>query len=51
MNMSLILSVGSWGGFYIHWGFTKRLCLGWFAVTFVPRDDALYWDQSGSDDR
>lgn len=38
MNFSIIFSVGSWGGFYLHWGFSKRICLGWVAFTFVPRD-------------
>lgn len=37
--MTLMLSIGSWGGVYLHWGYTKRLCLGWVALTVIPRDD------------
>jgi hypothetical protein len=33
---TLALSWGSWGGFYVHSGFCKRLCLGWVAITFCP---------------
>lgn len=36
--MSLILSVGRWGGIYYHFGWTWRICLGWIALTVVPRD-------------
>jgi hypothetical protein len=36
--MSLILSVGSWGGFYLYSGYTKRVCFGWVVLTFLPRD-------------
>jgi len=36
--MSIILSFGKFGGFYIHNGFTKRICLGWVALTFIPMD-------------
>jgi hypothetical protein len=34
--MTLAFSWGPWGGVYAHWGYCKRLCLGWFAVTLVP---------------
>ena len=36
--MSVVFSVGKWGGFYVFFGYTKRVCLGWFAITFFPRD-------------
>ena len=36
--MSLVLSWGRWGGFYIYRGYTKRICLGWVALTFVPEE-------------
>lgn len=36
--MTLMFSVGKWGGFYIRPGYSLRLCLGFFAVTFIPRD-------------
>ena len=37
-EVSIILSFGKWGGFYWFNGYTKRLCLGWFAITFIPQD-------------
>jgi hypothetical protein len=38
--MTLIISVGRWGGFYLH---QHRLCLGWIAFTFygVDYDDLM----------
>ena len=37
--MSIILSIGRWGGVYVHYrGYTWRICLGWLAITFVPED-------------
>lgn len=33
--MTLIISVGRWGGFYLH---PHRLCLGWIAFTFYGKD-------------
>lgn len=36
--MSIIFSFGSYGGFYLRWGYMKRLCLGWFAITITPFD-------------
>lgn len=36
--MSILFSFGKYGGFYFRWGYTKRLCLGWFAITFCPFD-------------
>lgn len=36
--MSVILSFGAWGGVYVHLGWMKRICLGWFALTFMPGD-------------
>lgn len=35
-RFTIALSVGPWGGFYVHRGFCHRLCLGWLAVTLVP---------------
>lgn len=32
--MSVVLSWGRWGGFYVHSGaITWRVCLGWVALT------------------
>lgn len=33
--MTLMLTVGKWGGIYCRSG---RLCLGWLAFTFMPFD-------------
>jgi hypothetical protein len=42
--MSILFSFGRWGGFYRFNGFTKRLCLGWIAITFIPLDDSFLSD-------
>lgn len=36
--MTLMLTFGKSGGFYIAWGYSKRICLWWLAITFIPRD-------------
>jgi hypothetical protein len=36
--MSIIFSLGKWGGFYWHRNHTIRLCLGWVAITVMPTD-------------
>lgn len=36
--MTLSFTIGPWGGFYIHNGYTLRLCLGWLALTILPVD-------------
>lgn len=36
--MSFVISIGRWGGLYFYRGHTTRLCLGWLALTFIPRD-------------
>lgn len=38
MGFSIVVSVGPWGGLYLYRGWSKRICLGWFAITFYPRD-------------
>lgn len=38
MKGSLILSWGSYGGFYVINSFSKRVCLGWIAFTYIPED-------------
>ena len=32
------LSWGAWGGFYFRRNYSTRLCLGWVALTYFPRD-------------
>ena len=36
--MSIIFSIGSYGGFYWHLGNSFRLCLGWVAITVILID-------------
>ena len=38
MGGTIALSWGKYGGFYLYRGFSKRLCLGWIALTYVPQD-------------
>lgn len=36
---TLAVSWGAWGGFYVHrpkGRFPSRVCVGWFAVTYLP---------------
>ena len=36
--MTLALTIGKYGGFYIYCDYTLRICLGWIALTFILRD-------------
>lgn len=41
--MSIVLSFGKWGGFYVSHGYTWRFCLGFAALTIIPQDiDELF---------
>lgn len=42
--MTIAFSIGKYGGFYFYSGYTKRVCLGWIAIMFIPAeiDDILY---------
>jgi hypothetical protein len=45
---TLSVSWGRWAGFYWHRGYCLRLCLGWIALTYLPRDlDNLLHDLMG----
>ena len=33
---TILLSWGKYGGFYFYSGYTKRLCLGYIAITYFP---------------
>jgi len=33
-----MISIGKWGGFYLHRGWSYRLCIGWIAFSFFPVD-------------
>lgn len=37
-GLSFSISFGKWGGVGYHHGYTKRLCLGWVALTVWPFD-------------
>jgi hypothetical protein len=47
--MMLIISIGGWGGIYFYRGWSKRLCLGWVAITFIPSDDTILSDEQYRD--
>lgn len=36
MKGSICISWGKYGGFYFHRGYTKRLCLGFISITYMP---------------
>jgi len=36
--MTICLSFGRYGGFYVHRGHTWRVCLGWVALTILWAD-------------
>lgn len=36
--MSFVITIGRYGGFYIGWGYVKRICLGWIAFDFYPKE-------------
>ena len=37
-GFGILISAGAYGGFYFRWGYTKRLCLGWIAFSWLPFD-------------
>jgi len=37
-GLGVIISVGRWGGIYIKMAWAWRVCLGWIAITVIPRD-------------
>lgn len=42
----MMISIGPYGGFYFARGWSKRLCLGWIAFTFIPVDGDLIFDMA-----
>lgn len=36
--MTIAISFGAYGGFYFYRGYSIRICLGWVALTYLPRD-------------
>lgn len=41
-GVGVLISIGKWAGFFVGWGRSKRISLGWIAFTFFPFDgDAL----------
>lgn len=47
--MTLALSFGKWGGFYILRGHTFRVCLGWVALTYFPEDIDVILSANGGE--
>jgi hypothetical protein len=38
LEACILISIGEYGGFYIHKGYLLRICLGWVAVSFIQMD-------------
>lgn len=36
--MTIALTIGKYGGFYINFGYVKRICLGWVAFDIYPKE-------------
>ncbi|MCR6096887.1 hypothetical protein HXA31_20590 [Salipaludibacillus agaradhaerens] len=36
--MTIAITIGKYGGFYISNGYVKRICLGWIAFDIYPRE-------------
>ncbi len=34
--MTFAITVGKYGGFYVNYGYVKRICIGWIAIDFYP---------------
>lgn len=49
MRGTIALSWGAWGGFYVHYDWTWRLCLGWVALTYIPQDLDVLLEQRTKD--
>ena len=41
--MTILVSFGAYGGFYVRFGYTWRICFGWVAVTVLPFDIDKWW--------
>ena len=37
-GLGILISIGKWGGIYYHKGWMFRLCIGWIAITLIPKD-------------
>jgi hypothetical protein len=46
--MSLVFSIGRWGGIYFHLGYTGRVCLGFVAITWFPVDIDLLLEKAAN---
>lgn len=45
--MTFSVTIGKYGGFYTHLGYTKRICLGWIAFDIYPCEiDAVLKDKA-----
>jgi len=34
--MTFTITIGKYGGFYVSFGYVKRICLGWIAFDLYP---------------
>lgn len=46
--MTLSISIGKYGGFYLRRDYTARLCLGWVAFTWYPFDIDAHFRKVGA---
>lgn len=49
--MTVAISFGKYGGFYFSRGYTTRLCIGWVAITYFPRDIDTIFDKMFAEDK
>lgn len=33
--MTFAITVGKYGGFYVNYGYVKRICIGWIAIETI----------------
>lgn len=50
-NGTLAISWGEYAGFYWHSKYSKRLCLGWIAFTYIPNDLDDLLNQKTTEDK
>lgn len=37
-GLTILISIGAWGGIYAYFKWSWRVCLGWIAITILPVD-------------
>jgi len=43
--MTIAISFGKYGGFYIYRGYMPRICLGWMAITIMKFDFDVFLEK------